>query len=49
MDKFKALLTAKPIIALVIAAVAAIVMYYTPDEVDRVIISILKTLGIAPL
>lgn len=33
----------------IIAVIAAVVMYYTPDEIDRIILGILSFFGITPL
>jgi hypothetical protein len=32
-----------------ISLIAAVIMYYTPDEIDRIIISLLGMLGISQL
>ena len=48
MKTFKELLN-NPKVQGAIAIVAAIVMYYTPDHIDRIIEAMLATLGITKI
>ena len=48
MDKIKELLTNEKVKG-IIAITAAIIMYYTPDHVDRIIETCLAALGISKL